>query len=55
MLRWMKNSPLSAPKIEVTWTRESQQEITIARGRWPSSASLRYQARFSVNAVAFQP
>ena len=55
MLRWMKNSPVSAPKIEVTCTRESQHEITIARGRWPSSASRRYQARFSVKAVARQP
>jgi hypothetical protein len=44
----MKNSPSSAPKIEVTWTRLSQHEITIARGCCPELASRRYQARFSV-------
>jgi hypothetical protein len=47
MLRWMKNSPSSAPKIEVTWTRLSQHEITMARGCWPLAASRRYQARLS--------
>ena len=34
MLRRIKNSPCSAPKIEVTCTRLSQQDITIARGRF---------------------
>ena len=47
MLRWMKNSPESAPKIEVTCTRLSQQEMIIARGCCPSSARRRYQLRFS--------
>ncbi len=46
MLRWMKNSPESAPKIEATWTRLSQQATIIARGRCPSSARRRYQGRF---------
>src|SRR6056297_3549613 len=30
MLRWMKNSPWSAPNIDVTCTRLSQHEIIIA-------------------------
>ena len=47
MLRWMKNSPESAPNSEATCTRLSQQAMIMARGRCPSSARRRYQGRFS--------
>jgi hypothetical protein len=45
----------SAPNIEVTCTRLSQHEITMARGCWPPVASLRYQALLASQVVACQP
>ena len=39
MLRWMKNSPPFAPKMDVARTLLSQHEITMEWGRWPCSAS----------------
>jgi hypothetical protein len=37
------------------FTRLSQHDTTITRGRCPSSTSLRYQDLFSANIVAFHP
>jgi hypothetical protein len=51
----MKNEPASAPKIEVTCTRLSQHEMTIARGCCPSVARWRNHALFSARLVARQP
>lgn len=55
MLRCMKISPGPASKIEATWTRLSQHEITIADGFWPLSARCSYRARFAANLDDFQP